>query len=551
MLSTERSRLGLVLAVWLLTVAAGLGSTPLWEPDEPRFAEATRQMFARGDFITPWFNGQPRFEKPPLLYWLQAPFVAVLGPTEAAFRLPSALAALLTFVVVYRIGRLASPRAGLIAALSLATTFRFIIYARQGLTDLPVTAMVALAIGLFLHALLREDGHRRFALAGWAATGAAVLLKGPVAVFGPLVIVLFGLLAGPRQWWRRLELPLGILVAAGIALPWYLVMIGLHGDAFLDVAIRYEVVARYLEPEFPGRDRGPFFFAEAWLGDAAPWSFFFIGGLVWAMTRWRSLAEPTRQAVLLALTWFLAVLGLFSISSYKLPHYILPAYPAAALLVGVFLDAALDGRVARTILYRLPLALTALLFAVGAVLVGLLLRRAFGLPLADPSSLLPVVLGVGSMAIAALLIARRDRGALHVLIGTLVAGFAWTSLIILPNELRRFQPMPELARTVAARVPSSDPLAVSGAYRATSLVFYARRRIEVLEDAAAIRNYLMAPGTRYCVLPADDFAAIRRDLPRAVEIVDSRAIFNVRLRRLLERDPTRYGGTSLVLVRAD
>jgi 4-amino-4-deoxy-L-arabinose transferase-like glycosyltransferase len=260
-LQTERSRLLVLLVAWLLTVGAGLGSTPLWEPDEPRFAEATRQMFERGDFVTPWFNDQPRFEKPPLLYWLQVPFVAVLGPTETAFRLPSALAGLLCLFVVYRIGaRQASPRAGVIAALALASSFRFLLYARQGLTDLPVTAMVALAIWMFLEALESADRRRRLALTGWAATGAAALLKGPVAIFAPLTIVLYGLVTAPRRVWRRLDLPLGVLLASAIVMPWYLVMIGLHGQAFVDVAIEYEVVARYLEPDFPGRDRGMLFF---------------------------------------------------------------------------------------------------------------------------------------------------------------------------------------------------------------------------------------------------------------------------------------------------
>src|SRR5687768_11361646 len=104
MIGSERGRVLLLLMVWALTMALGLGNTALWEPDEPRFAEATRQMFERGNFLTPWFNDRPRFEKPVLLYWLQAPFVALLGPTETAFRIPSALAGLLTLLLIYRIG---------------------------------------------------------------------------------------------------------------------------------------------------------------------------------------------------------------------------------------------------------------------------------------------------------------------------------------------------------------------------------------------------------------------------------------------------------------
>ena len=85
-------RVAIVIRVWMLTMAVGLGNTALWEPDEPRFAEATRQMIERGDVLTPWFNARPRFEKPVLMYWLQLPFVALLvhsGCTYAfAVRLP-------------------------------------------------------------------------------------------------------------------------------------------------------------------------------------------------------------------------------------------------------------------------------------------------------------------------------------------------------------------------------------------------------------------------------------------------------------------------------
>ena len=101
---SSRAHIGVLVLVWFFTMAVGLGNTALWEPDEPRFAGATRHMFEHGDFLTPWFNGKPRFEKPPLLYWLQAPAVAILGPTETAFRLPSAIAGLVTLLLVYRIG---------------------------------------------------------------------------------------------------------------------------------------------------------------------------------------------------------------------------------------------------------------------------------------------------------------------------------------------------------------------------------------------------------------------------------------------------------------
>jgi 4-amino-4-deoxy-L-arabinose transferase-like glycosyltransferase len=543
--------MAIILLVWACTMLVGLGNTALWEPDEPRFAGATREMFSRGDFLTPWFNAQPRFEKPVLLYWLQAPFVAVLGPTETAFRLPSALAGLVTLIVVFRIAsRLVSPAAGLYAALALATTFRFVLYARQGLTDVPVTAFVSVAIWGFLRAFDAPAGRSRgYALAAWGATGCAALTKGPVAVLGPLVWGVFAAAGDWRAAWRRLHVPSGILVAAAVALPWFALMTAWYGHAFLDVALGYEVVNRYLSPDFPGPDRGFTYFFGAWIGDGAPWSLFFVAAAVWAARSWRTLDEGTRRAVRLAAVWWAAVLLVFSFSSYKLPHYIMPAYPATALLAGIFADAVARGALRRLALWRVPVALTALLLAAGAVLLGLLLRRAFELPLLDPSFGLIVLLAAGALALVASLVFRRDRAAPAILIGTLTVSYLWLILVVSPRELRRFQPIPQLARSVQRTMQPGDPLAVAGNYGAPGLVFYADRPVRQLIGRDELVAYLSEPGPRACVLPRTDFEDVAASVPQEWHVVDEAPIFSVRMRRLLESEPERAGRTLMLVTK--
>ena len=108
-----------------LAILAGLGNGTFWEPDEPRFAEATRQMFARGDFVTPYLNGVPRFEKPILFYWAQATAFTAFGDNEFAARLPSAIAGVGIVLVLYLlVVEIASRRAAFVAALVMATMFR-------------------------------------------------------------------------------------------------------------------------------------------------------------------------------------------------------------------------------------------------------------------------------------------------------------------------------------------------------------------------------------------------------------------------------------------
>jgi 4-amino-4-deoxy-L-arabinose transferase-like glycosyltransferase len=549
---TERTRLALIALFWLVMMFAGLGNTALWEPDEPRFAEATRQMFARGDFLTPWFNDRPRFEKPILLYWLQTPFVAVLGPTETAFRIPAALAGLLTLLLVYRLARdLVSADAGLIAALTLATTFRFILYARQSLTDVPVTFFVTLSIWLFLRAHDAPEGQsRRDAWLGWAATGLAALTKGPVAVLGPAIWVAFGLIYHRQTFLRRLHPVSGVLVAAAITLPWHLYMIALHGRAFLDVALGYEVVARYLSEDFPGRDRGIFYFVGVWFGDAAPWSLFFVSGAIWLYARWRELEPGIQRLSLLALIWFGFVLALFSVSQYKLPHYIMPAYPPTALLTGVFLAAVIRGARTRRVLWTVPAILSAVLLLVGAVLLALLLRRAFELELSDVSFVLPIAMTAGGLTVALSAIRYRARTCIWALLTTLTTAYAFIVIVIAPRELRRFQPIPGLAASVRSVAQPGDALAVAGNYGAPGLVFYARMPVRQLVDRADLVAFLSEPGRRHCVLPRTDFEAVAGEIPRRYRIVDEGAVFSVRMRRLIERTPERAGRT-LVLISAE
>ena len=178
--AVRQSRHLFLAAVCLLALFAGLGRVSMWEPDEARFAEATRQMLARGDVLTPWFNDRPRFEKPVGLYWLQLPFVAVLGSSELAARLPVALAGAGCVLFTYLIGRrLFGGQVAWIAALALVTSFRVITHARQGLTDIPALFFELMAMYGFLRA--HQDGAGRAWMAGWGATGLAALIKGPVA----------------------------------------------------------------------------------------------------------------------------------------------------------------------------------------------------------------------------------------------------------------------------------------------------------------------------------------------------------------------------------
>jgi len=544
-----------LVAVWALTTMSGLGSTSLSEPDEPRFAEATRQMFLRGDFLTPYFNGVPRFEKPILFYWMQAPAFAILGPTETAARLPAALCTLGVLLLTFGIGeRLFNLRAAYVGALILATTFRFAVWSRQGLTDVPVLLFMVAALSWWAKLVpVGTVPTKKAQLLPWIAVGLGALTKGPVGVL-PLVVIGSYVIV-TRRWHlvRQLWIVPGVLLAAAIVLPWYAWMAWLHGRAFLDFALGYEVVARYGSTIFPSFPRGFFWYFLIYPGDAAPWTLFIIAAIGWTLWRLRSFDLSTRLAVTFLLTWFFAVLIVFSTAKFKVTLYILPAYPAASLLAGFLLDRLFAPTSdAPKSLWRLPFALTTIVAAGLAIVLAVFMHRVFRMPWVDPGMLLPLALGGAAIAmITFALRGQREQAAMSLVAGLSLA-MAILAVHIAPRELQRYQPIRALGERIASTGGPDADVGLAGRLGGPGLIFYSRHDIAWLDSMDDIATFLRAPGRRFCVMSQTDFDTLSRDpsLP-SLEIVDRGNFFNVRLKALFESQPNVEGRPMLLVTRRE
>ena len=525
---------GLVLAgVCLATLFVGLGQVRLWEPDEPRFAEATRQMLERGDLLTPWFNEQPRFEKPILFYWLQLPFVAALGPTEVAVRLPAALAGLGCVLLTYLIGvRLLGERAAWLGALVLATLFRFATYARQGLTDVPALLFELVALHGFLRSH-QDGGVGRASLLAWAAIGLAGATKGPVAAIPIAIWVAFLVLARDWRGLRHMRIVAGALVAVAIAAPWYIYMIATHGQAFLDVALGSEVVSRV--GGALGPRRGALYYFNVWPVDMLPWTPFFLLALVFLAFARGQLDSLQRRAVVLLVAWFAVVIGAFSLSAGKLPHYLLPAYPAGALLSGWLIDRASTDGVARR-LWWVGAMLVVITLTAAAVLVWALLLRSTGPTMAPAAFVLPLLLATGAMVTAALALRRGPVAASTAIAVTVACAVAHASLVVIPR-LEGLQPIPPLGEVIESTATPHDLVGHYGTYGAPGLVFYSRHRVNALASQDEVARFLGAPGRAFCVLPGRDAEAVATLAPGAVHEIARRPKLVVRFNRLFGQRP--------------
>jgi 4-amino-4-deoxy-L-arabinose transferase-like glycosyltransferase len=547
---TSRSKdLLALLVIASLAIFAGLGYGTLWEPDEPRFAEATRQMFARGDFLTPYLNGAPRFEKPILFYWTQAAAFTAFGDNEFSARLPSALAGLGSVVVLYLIGaQIASRRAALVAALVMATMFRFVTFARIGLTDIPVMFFVIAALYAFVRAVQPASGGDRrrgpasagpsvaWALAAWVCIGLGVLTKGPVGLLPVAIWAMYA--AFSRNWllFARTRPLIGTVIALVIVLPWYVVMVVHHGRAFTDFALGHEIVERVLSEEsFGAPARGFFYYFKIWPGDAAPWSVLFVASVGWMAWRWSSVDRTVRQPVIFAAAWFICVFLLFSLSRSKVSHYVLPAYPAAALLIGVFVDRLADAH-DDVLWWGVPMAIIALASIAAAAATGLLLDV---LAPGDTivKRLLPAILAAGAAGIAVAIWKRALVPAVYALICMLAAVFALIGVFVVPRVIEPFKPMPLLAREATASSKADTPIGLLGRYGLSSVIYYSRRHVVALDGDDDTVMFLSAHPGALCVMPMTDFERLAPRL-KGFDRIAVAEEFNVRIERLLERQRT-------------
>jgi len=479
-----------------------LGLTPLEDFDEAYYAEGAREMLLRGDLLTPYYNGHPFLLKPILIYWLIAAAFSAFGVTEFAARVCSAFLGTVTVLATYWFGaRTLGPRGGLLAGLALALSYMWIDIARDASIDIPLTAAVAPALFLFFLAIRARPERRSWLyLAGYPLFGIALLAKGPV----PVAVVLVGLAAFLLHA-RRLRATLaeaqvlpGILLALLVAAPWYLYE-ALHQPDFIHTF--------FLREHF-GHLQGELARTEPWWGHIKnlfvyflPWAAFLPAALLHAFRQ-----DDRSHVLRFAAWWLLAVVVLFSFAHAKLPHYLAPAFPAAALLVGGWLDAWLNRRVAGRIGAAIAFALLALAGLACAVSAGIMavdpawlqdaIRDRYGswTPGAAPIVML-AALGAGFLGAAA---AGRARRAVAPLLASamLVAGLTHAGWFKPRLALIQAQPRKELAQFVSRALSDSEPLGVYYAKR-NATIFYARRPIvdlgERREEFEGVVDFLSSP----------------------------------------------------------
>jgi 4-amino-4-deoxy-L-arabinose transferase-like glycosyltransferase len=322
----------------------GLGHLPFIGPDEPRYAQVAREMYERGDLITPTLGGHTWFEKPALLYWMMIAGFRTFGVSEWSARLGPALCGLLTIFLIYGMGRRVERASGSESGLSglglwagacAASSVGLIVFSRGASFDIVVTMTVTLSLVSFFATEIDDKRHSAKLVCFYAAIGASLLAKGLVGIVVPFGIIgLYFILR--RQWpGKRLLLSLlwGIPLALAVSALWYGPVIAKHGSTFVDEFFIQHHFARYISNKY--HHPQPFYFyIPVVILLALPWTAFLIAALLRARRwEWRAGSVESRFRIF-ALAWMLAPILFFSASGSKLPGYILPALPGAAFLIG-------------------------------------------------------------------------------------------------------------------------------------------------------------------------------------------------------------------------
>jgi 4-amino-4-deoxy-L-arabinose transferase-like glycosyltransferase len=367
---------GALLLVCAVALFVKLGAPALFEPDEGRNAEKAREILLLHDWVTPHENFLVVLDKPIFYYWLVAASYRAFGVSEWSARLPSALAGTGCVVLVFLFARrFFGLWEGLWSGLILVTSAEFYLLSRIVIFDMALTFFITLSLVSFLWALHEESSARRRLLLVlmYSAFGAATLVKGPIGIVLPGMVIVSEMLVSRKFFLlSKLELPLGALIFFAIVAPWYY-QVELRNPGYLRYFLWEENFIRYLTPHF-NRSQGWYYFFLVLASGFFPWT------LCIPEVIKRAWQERKNDTVLFLLLWTALPFIFFSLSSTKLPHYILPVYPPLALLAGITIErklsAATSPRNWLLILSSLCLLAVIAAFNLGAALPDLVPRAA-------------------------------------------------------------------------------------------------------------------------------------------------------------------------------
>ncbi len=526
------TQITLLLGLCFLIYFVNLGQWDLWSPDEPRYAEVSREMVNRGDWILMHRNGHLYTDKPPLFFWAIAVSSFLWqGFTPFSVRFPSALFGTLTVLLIFFIGKkLYSSRTGFLSGLVLATVYEFAYLSTRGNIDATLTFFTTASLFCFFQwycdtqeGKIRPGNLKGLSLYGfYISMGLATLAKGPVGFILPLLVSLIYLVF-QKDWGgiRRMKLLPGILLFMIVVLAWYLPAVTRGGNIYLRETLFKHTMDAYAKGWTHVR---PFYYyLYNFPLDFLPWFIFLPGAMVYGF--FKEAIEKRREFVFL-FVWFAVIFLFFSISKGKRGLYLLPLYPAASLMVGKFWEDSIFTPMER---FRrewisIPLYGFMVLTLVGGLTTPWVVWTRFpayflySLPMA-------FLLVGGSLALFVSYRFKRRGIVFFVIVGMMAGGFFYTLRVAFPF-VNSYKSARFICQEITSRIQPGEKLAIYGDFEPGPFNFYTGIvPIPVLNEEEDLLNFLRSPERVFCLLRSRDFLKFQlREGRPEVQVIARRGV---------------------------
>jgi 4-amino-4-deoxy-L-arabinose transferase-like glycosyltransferase len=497
----DAALLALFAALVYVVLFWQLGVPSFWNPDEAHYAETTREMLASGDWWAPYFNERPFFDKPALFHQLQGIAMLALGPTELAARMVPALAALGLVLITGWFGAVTRSRdAGIVAALLLIANPGVFGLARYAILDTLFTLFLFGGAALITVAAVYD--RPRLQWPGYVCIAVAVMVKGPLG-FVLCGLALIAAITASRHLRQRL---LGLRWLSGLALavllasPWFVYMFWRFGDDFVQGYVLDENLRLYSASRFANQPNFTFYLRILAAG-LLPWTGLLIGRLyddVRALIA-RRTADPIETLLWI---WIAVIVGFFSVSTFKLDHYVFPAAPALCLLgARAWIDLRNAPASADHAGARLGLRLIGpIVLAIGLACGYMLLTR---LDLPRLTIIVPAALTIAGAVVTTRITirgARPARAPWMVLTALLVTYVGLVAFVV--PALDRRKVLDDMGRWVAERRQQDTVVARVASYRLpnSAFRFYADQHVTLIDHPEDARAFFSAPEPFYCLM---------------------------------------------------
>jgi len=492
-------RLAAFAALLFVVLFWQLGSASFWDPDEAIYAETSREMLRTGDWLAPYYNEQPFFDKPILFYWLQAAGMAVAGQNELGARLAPAIAAVALIATTAWLGAvLVSIDVGLIAAILLAASPPVFALAHYAILDMTFTALLFGGVSLIAVAALKD--RPRLQWPGYVLIALSVLTKGPLALAlcGLTFLLAIAASADLRRRLLALRFLLGLLIVVAVSAPWFLYMWMRFRDSFIAGYVLNENLSLFASNRFNARF-DPLFYVRVLTAGLLPWTGLALGRLWDDIRAFRQRALDSTEILLWC--WSIAILVFFTASRFKLDHYVFPAAPALCLVCArAWADVRTRLSTPQNAATRIGAQTIGPILVIAGTGGGYFMIARLDLP--NAAMLAPVVMLIAGVVVTARVSFghRRLPDLPWVTLTAMVATYAAVITWVLP-ALEQRKVIPELGRWLSAR---AEPNAHIATYRlnrwSNAFRFYVDRHVSHIDAADEAREFLEAPGVAYAVM---------------------------------------------------